>query len=220
MIDYAVQRTNMVDSQVRTADVTDRRIIRAMLAVPREVFAPGEAKATAYIDDHLMVGEGSASRFILAPRTFAKMVQLLELGEKDLVLDVGCATGYSTAVLARLAARVIGLEEDATIAERARKTLAELGVSNAEVRTGRLAAGLADAGPFDAICVNGGVAAPPEPLLDSLKDGGRLVAIRVENNVGKAMLWRRNGGVLDGRPMFDAAAPTLPGMGKTPGFVF
>lgn len=221
MIDYAIQRTNMVESQVRPSDITDRRIIRAMQAIPREAFAPASAKATSYMDDHLRVSEaGSAARFVLAPRTFAKLVQLLELGAQSVVLDVGCATGYSTAVLAQLAGRVIGLEEDAALAERARRTLAELGIANVEVRTGSHAAGLAEAAPFDAILVNGSIATAPDALLEQLRDRGCLAAIRTDQGVGKAALWRRNGAVFDSRPVFDATAPVVPGFEPKPGFVF
>jgi protein-L-isoaspartate(D-aspartate) O-methyltransferase len=104
MNDFATQRINMVDSQVRPSDVTDRRILRAMLALPRETFVPGQVKATAYMDEHLALGQG---RYLLAPRTFAKLVQMLTIGEDDAVLDVACATGYSTAVLAMLARSVV-----------------------------------------------------------------------------------------------------------------
>lgn len=221
MIDYAIQRTNMVESQVRPSDITDRRIIRAMLTVAREAFAPASAKTTSYMDDHLRISEaGGAARFVLAPRTFAKLVQLLEIDAESVVLDVGCATGYSTAVLAQLATRVIGLEQDAAVAESARKTLTELGIANVEVRTGSLAGGAADVGLFDAILLNGSIATEPDALLDQLKDRGRLAAIRTDQGLSRAMLWRRNGGVFDSRPAFDAAAPTLPGFEMRPGFVF
>src|SRR5688572_3466395 len=118
MNDFATQRTNMVDSQVRPSDVTDRRIVRAMLEVPREAFVPEQVRTTAYMDEHLALGQ--ERRYLLAPRTFAKLVQLLAIGEDDAVLDVACATGYSTAVLSTLARTVVGVEENAALAERAR----------------------------------------------------------------------------------------------------
>jgi protein-L-isoaspartate(D-aspartate) O-methyltransferase len=211
MVDYGIQRMNMVESQVRTADVTDRRIVRAMLAIPREAFVPGVAKATAYIDDNLRISDAGTPRFLLAPRTLAKLVQLLELSEQDVVLDVGCATGYSTAVLSPLAARVVGLEQDPVLADSARKTLAGLGANNADIRTGPLTGGVADAAPFDAVLISGSITAVPDALFDQLKDGGRLAAIQSVQGLGKATLWRRNGSVFDGRPMFDATAPILPG---------
>ena len=218
MNDFATQRTNMVDSQVRPSDVTDRRIVRAMLTVPREAFVPEQVKATAYMDDHLALGP--ERRYMLAPRTFAKLVQLLAIGEDDTVLDVACGTGYSTAVLATLARSVVGVEENTVLAQRARETLAGLGRQNAIVNTGTLTAGAPAEGPFDAILVNGCVADVPDALLDQLKDGGRLAAVRSDGSVGQATVWRRHGTSFDARPAFDATAPLLPGFEKRPGFVF
>lgn len=218
MNDFATQRTNMVDSQVRPSDVTDRRIVRAMLAVPREAFVPEQVKATAYMDEHLALGQ--ERRYMLAPRTFAKLVQLLAIGDDDTVLDVACATGYSTAVLATLARSVVGVEENAVLAQRAREMLAGLGRQNTIVKTGTLTAGAPAEGPFDAILVNGCVADVPDALLDQLKDGGRLTAVRSDGSVGQATVWRRHGTSFDARPAFDASAPLLPGFEKRPGFVF
>ena len=218
MNDFATQRTNMVDSQVRPSDVTDRRIVRAMLAVPREAFVPEQVKATAYMDEHLALRQ--EGRYMLAPRTFAKLVQLLVIGEDDAVLDVACATGYSTAVLSPLARAVVGVEENAALAQRAREILADLGRQNTTVRTGALTAGSPAEGPFDAILINGCVADVPDVLLDQLKDGGRLAAVRADGRLGQATLWRRHGTSFDARPAFDANAPLLPGFGKNPGFVF
>jgi len=221
MIDYAIQRTNMVDSQVRTSDVTDRRILRAMGEVPRELFVPGAAKALAYIDENLLVAQGEARRFLLAPRTFAKLVQVLDVGPDHAVLDIGCATGYSTAILARLARRVIGLEQDPDLERSAKATITSLGVENAVIEKGPLSAGVAQEGPYDAVLINGSIGDLPHGLLDQLKDGGRLAAIVADGtNLGKATLWRRSGPTFDGRPVFDAAAPTLPGFERAKGFVF
>ena len=219
MADYAVQRSNMVESQVRTADVTDRRILRAMLEVPREAFAPG-AELMAYADAHLPVSDGAAPRFLLAPRTLAKLIQLLEINAGDAVLDVGCASGYSTAILARLARRVVGVESAPKLAERAREMLSTQRIDNAVVLTGSVVGGAPDEGPFDAILINGSMARRPEELFDQMKDGGRLAAILAEGPVGKAMVWHRRGAIVDGWPAFDAGAPALSAFEKAAGFVF
>lgn len=186
-------------------------------ALPRETFVPGQVKATAYMDEHLALGRG---RYLLAPRTFAKLVQLLTIGEDDAVLDVACATGYSTAVLATLARSVVGLEGNAGLAQQAQTALAGLGRTNTMVKTGELTAGAPGEGPFDAILINGCVVDVPAALLDQLKDGGRLAAVRSDGPVGQATLWRRHGTSFDARPAFDAGAPLLPGFEKRPGFVF
>jgi protein-L-isoaspartate(D-aspartate) O-methyltransferase len=221
MIDHATQRLNMVESQVRPSDVTDRRITRAMREIPRESFVPGPLKSIAYADEHLKVSDtGGKQRFILAPRLLAKLAQLLDIDADGLVLDVGPATGYSTALLARLGQAVVALEGDARLAERTQEALATLGIDNAIVITGDMRDGARDEGPYDAILLNGAVADVPPQLLDQLKDGGRCVAVCLENGVGRATLWRRHGMTFDRRPAFDANAPYLPGFEPAAGFVF
>jgi len=221
MSDSIEQRLNMVESQVRPSDVTDRRIIRAMLEIPREGYAPAAVRAIAYMDAALPVSpRGRApARYLLAPRDFAKLVQLADIGVGDVVLDVGCATGYSTAVLSKLAKAVIALESDKALADTARAALAAAGVHNAIVLEGDLAAGAPEHAPFDAIVLNGAVPFAPQTLLDQLKDGGRLVAVLAQGPVGRAQVWRRSGAVCDGRPAFDAAAEPLPGFARAAGFV-
>ncbi|MFN3743142.1 MAG: protein-L-isoaspartate O-methyltransferase family protein [Hyphomicrobiaceae bacterium] len=221
MIDHATQRLNMVESQVRPSDVTDRRITRAMRELARENFVPGPLKSIAYADEHLKVSDlGGRQRYLLAPRLLAKLVQLLDIEADGLVLDIGPATGYSTALLARLAQAVVAVEEDARLAERTQETLARLGVDNAIVITGPMRDGARDEGPYDAILLNGAVTDVPAALLDQLKDGGRCAAVCVENGVGRAVLWRRHGTTFDRRPAFDASAPYLPGFEPVAGFVF
>ena len=222
MTDSKLQRLNMVESQVRPSDVTDRRIIRAMLEVPREMFVPASLASMAYMDEPLPVepANGGALRYLLAPRTLAKLVQLAEVGPQSLVLDVGCSTGYSTAVLAKIAKRVVAVESDHSLAERARRVLGELGLGNAIVIEGALVAGAQAEAPFDAILLNGAVAAMAPPLLEQLKDGGKLVAILSEGPLCRAKVWQRSGKVCDARLAFDAGAALLPGFERPAGFVF
>lgn len=220
-MDSAIQRRNMVDSQVRPSDVTDRRIARAMLEVPREAFVPASRQATAYMDGNIGASEDATrpGRMLLAPRVLAKMIQHLALADRAVVLDVAPATGYSTAVLSHIAARVVAVETDPELAGRAKTLLAGLGCSNAEVVVGPLAEGVADRGPFDAILLGGKVAAVPAGLLNQLKDGGRLLAILDIGGVGKAVEWRRYAMNFDNRPLFDAEAPMLPGFERKAEFV-
>ena len=163
---------------------------------------------------------GRPGRFLLAPRTFAKLVQLAEIGPDAVVLDVGCATGYSTAVLARLAKAVVAVEVDAALAARATQTLRQLGVNNALVIEGALEKGAPSHAPFDAILLNGAVPRMPQELLEQLKDGGRLVAVIADGAFGRAQVWRRTGKVFDPRPVFDAGAQPLPGFSRQVEFVF
>jgi protein-L-isoaspartate(D-aspartate) O-methyltransferase len=223
MIDSKQQRLNMVESQVRPSDVTDRRIVKAMLEVPREVFLPEGLQALAYMDDAVPVrraANGVEARYLLAPRTFAKLVQLADIEADDVVLDVGCASGYSTAVLAQLASRVVALESDPALALAAQETLRKLGVMNAIVVQGPLDAGTPDHGPFAAIVLNGAVPAVPQSLLDQLAEGGRLVAVIAEGGLGSAQVWQRSGAAFDARAAFEAGAQPLPGFARDAGFVF
>lgn len=220
MVDAATQRINMVESQVLTSDVTDHRILRAMRELPREKFVPAPLAGLAYMDEALpLTSPGPDRRWLLAPRVEAKLLQLADIGEEDHVLDVGCATGYSAAVMARLARSVIALESDETLAASARANLTDLGIGNATVVSGRLAGGAPNKAPYDAIIIEGSIAFTPEDLLDQLKDGGRLVAIVNEEGIGKATVWRRFGLSMDPRVAFDAAAPELSEFAKAPAFV-
>ena len=223
MIDFTQLRRTMVDGQIRVNDVTDPRIIAAMLELPRERFVPASRASLAYLDEDLLVREPAAdrpARYLIEPMVLAKLVQGLDLAAGDRVLDVGSATGYSAAVLARLAGQVIALEEDEELAARARRILAELAPGNVEVVTGPLAAGAPGRGPFDAILLNGSAELVPDYLLDQLKEGGRLAAVLRSGPMGRATLHVRIGGSVSKRPLFDAAIPPLPGFAAPRQFVF
>jgi protein-L-isoaspartate(D-aspartate) O-methyltransferase len=162
---------------------------------------------------------GQLGRFLLAPRTFAKLVQLAEIGPETVVLDVGCATGYSTAVLAQLAKAVVAVEVDAALAAGATQTLRQLGVNNALVIEAALEKGAPSHAPFGAILLNGAVPRIPQELLEQLEDGGRLVAVIADGAFGRAQVWRRTGKAFDPRPVFDAGAQPLPGFSRQVEFV-
>ncbi len=220
MVDAATQRLNMVESQVLTSDVTDRRILRAMRELPRERFVPAPMTALAYMDEAVPVTPaGAERRWLLAPRVLAKLLQLADIGDDNHVLDVGGATGYSAAVLAGMGKTVVALESNIKLAEQARTNLAALGLGNASVAVGELTAGWPEKAPYDAIVLQGAAATVPEALFDQLKDGGRLVAILIEGGLGKATIWRRLGRSVDAWGAFDAAAPVLPGFERAPVFV-
>ena len=219
MIDFAAARRMMVDGQVRTADVTDLRLLAAMSELPRERFVPQSKAELSYLDLDLPAGEGVGSvRCLLKPMVLAKLIQLAEIADTDRVLDVGCATGYSSAVVAQLAGSVVALEEVPALARMAEGNLAEF--PNAKVVAGPLLLGWPVAGPYDVILMQGATEIVPEMLLSQLKDGGRLVCVFGPGPQRKAMLYRKTDGEVSGRPMFDAAAPLLPGFKQAPTFVF
>ena len=217
MTDFAAARRAMVDGQVRVNDVTDRDLQTALLQTPRELFAPKAKRALAYGDVDLAIDE---SRWLMRPRDFAKLVQALEVTKDDVVLDIACGRGYSSAVLARLAAMVVGLETSDAVVAKASEALDAADVTNAAVVKGELKAGVPDQGPFNVIFVNGAVEVVPDAWLAQLADGGRLGVVVRENGVGRATVFTRAGGVVGGRIIFDCATPLLDGFERPKAFTF
>jgi protein-L-isoaspartate(D-aspartate) O-methyltransferase len=220
MIDFAQARRMMVDSQLRTFDVNDIPLLDAMGSIPRERFVVPGRENLAYIDQDLLVAEGPARRFMLSPMIAARMIQALEVRPGTRVLDVACGLGYTSAVMAELGGEVVSLEADGALAAAARERLGAVGVGNVQVVTGPLDRGYPDAAPYDAILVNGSVEVRPDPLLQQLAEGGRLMCVQGRGRSAKATLYVRAGGAYGLRTLFDAAAPTLPEFQAEAGFVF
>ncbi|WP_299895762.1 protein-L-isoaspartate O-methyltransferase [uncultured Ruegeria sp.] len=206
MTDFAARRRTMVDTQIRPSDVTKFPIIEAMLNVPRENFVPDAQREAAYVDGVIDLGNG---RCMLEPRTLAKMLDALNISNDEMVLDIAPATGYSTAVAARMAQLVVGVESDDSLASEAQSLLAEADVDNAIIHVGPLEQGAAEHGPYDAIMVQGGVERVPEVLLDQLKEHGRIACLFVEGSVGTVRIGRMAGGRVSWRDTFNASAPIL-----------
>ncbi len=218
MPDFASVRRNMVDCQIRTNKVTDARIIATFGELPREAFVEPSSHAAAYIDDDVRIGEG---RYLMESMVLARMVQSLDVGAGDVVLDIGCGSGYSSALLARLAATVVALESDAALARQANEALTALAVDNAVVVEGPLTDGYAAQAPFDVIFFGGAVAEIPKLITRQLGEGGRVAAvIRGNDGPGTATLGLCRNGIVSFRTLFDAATPLLPGFEKQAGFVF
>jgi len=218
MTDTALQRKNMVESQVRPSDVTDRRITAAMQDLPREDFVPAAVKPLAYMDEPIAVAPG---RSLMAPRTFARLLQLADVDASDKVLIVGALTGYSAAVVARFAAQVVALESDAALAAAAKLAL---GAKNATVASGPLTEGWLAAAPFDVIIIEGGFELLPPQLLGQLSPAGRLVGIDVSGGVGRAVsietVGAKDNVTTSRRVAFEAAAVCLPGFARSSAFQF
>ena len=223
MTDFAAARRMMVDSQVRTSDVTDPRIIAAMLELPRERFVLQTKADLAYLDFDVPVTQaqhGKPARRLLKPLVLAKLVQAAALRASDHVLDVGCSSGYSSALLARLAHSVTALEEEEALIRLARDNLKAIGADNVTVVAGPLTQGWQATAPYDVILLNGATEVAPVALCRQLKPGGRLVTVLGRAPTGQAMLYRSVGDDVSGWPIFDAAAPLLPGFAAPPAFVF
>ncbi len=217
---FAAQRANMVDSQVRPSDVTDRRIIRAMSKVPREAFVPAALKSIAYMDNPIVLERGQNARVLLEPRLFAKLVQAAEIPDGGRVMEIGSGSGYGVAVLAAMGCKTVGIEANIGLIAAGKEALAASGASTVEIKSGPFAAGSPVDGPFDAIIFSGSVPAIPPALFDQLKNGARLVAVIGNGPDSKAVVWVRSGTSFSQRDAFDATAAPLPGFEPAPQFVF
>lgn len=206
MQDNSASRTNMVNCQVLTNKVTDRGLSAALLAVPREDFVPRSHRGVAYLDEDLPLGNG---RYLLEPMAFARLLQTLAVQSDDVVLDIACASGYSTAILARLAATVVGLEDNEDVAAATNERLTGMAVDNAVIVSGPLAQGYAAQAPYDAIFINGAVEVPLDQLIGQLAEGGRLVVVERSGPVGVAVVYRNQAGRVSRREVFDAQLPVL-----------
>ena len=220
MSDFSTARLRMVDGQIRPSDVTDLRIIDAMLAIPREVFVPNAQRPVAYLDNEIDVGGTTAKRCLLKPVVLAKMLQAAAVSETDRVLVVGCATGYSAAVVSRIAGQVFATEPDAALAGEARTTLAKLGAANVTVTVAEPVAGDPAHGPYDVIMLDGATEIVPERLYEQLKMGGRLLGVYAQTRPARAMMITRSPADYGNRVLFDASASILPGLGAVPAFSF
>ncbi len=207
----------MLDGQLRPNRLTDERLQQAIMAVPREAFVPAALRGVAYVDDDVPLGGG---RWLMEPMVLGRLLQEAALEPSDVMLDIGCATGYSTAVAARLAGTVVALESDPELVRQATENLAALGVVNAVVVAGALPSGYPDQAPYQAILLNGAVDRAPDALLRQLADGGRLLAVELADGAGRAVLYLRQDGLIGRRVLFDAAVKPLPGFQAQRGFTF
>ncbi len=215
MFDFKAARDHMVESQIRTADVTDYNVVRAFRQVPRELFVPKSQQALAYAESVITTDE---DRHFLRPRDLSKLIQAADIQPTDVVLDIACGRGYSTAILSHLAETVVGLEDTDEAVELATKNLMSAGISNAAIVKGALRGGASEHGPFNVILVNGAVSDIPKTWTDQLAQNGRLAVITKDGPVGRACLFTRSGDSLGEHVIFDAHAPFLPGMQREPVF--
>ena len=221
MSGFATARQKMVDGQVRTNDVTDTRILEAMLAIPRELFVPESRRALAYLDQDLDVSEGGpAKRYMIKPVVIAKLLQAAEIAPTDKVLVVGNASGYAAALASRLAAKVTATESDSALVDRGNKILSQLGCANVALKQGAASEGDPADAPYEVILINGATEIAPERLFEQLAEGGRLVGIFAASKPARATIVTKSHGDIGHRALFDATAPVLPGMERVPSFIF
>ena len=216
-MDYAAARRNMVESQLRPNKVTDPALLDALASVPRELFVPVPLRGVAYVDEDIPLGRG---RFLMEPMILGRLLELTAPRPSDAALVVGAGLGYSAAVLARIAGRVVALEDDREPAQQAAQTLQGLGAVNVAIVTGPLAEGVPRLAPFDIILFDGAVDRVPPAIIEQLAEGGRLGAVIRAAGIGRATLMTRRAGIVASRIAFDAAVPRLPGFEAAAAFVF
>lgn len=214
---FEAARLAMLNSQLLPNKLLDEALAEALGRVPRERFVPRAQQGVAYVDEDIPMGGG---RYLMEPLILTRLLQAAVIGPEDMVLDVGCLTGYAAAIMSELAATVIAIDSDADLVGQATETLASMDITNVAVVEAALGDGLPDQGPYDVIVIEGAVSAVPQVLLDQLAEGGRLVAVIRDGLVGVAHIHTRANGVIGHRPLFDAATPVLPGFEKKKEFVF
>ena len=217
MTDYAARRRTMVDTQVRPSDVTKFPIIEAMLEVPREEFLPASRRDVAYVGENVDLGGG---RVVLEPRTFAKMLDVVDIQPTDVVLDIGPGFGYSAAIASRLGEAVVAVEQDPAMVKEAEQALAAIDADNVAVIEGALAEGAEKHGPYDVILIEGGVERLPERLPDQLREGGRIAVLFHDGALGTCRVGYMLDGHVSWRFAFNASAPILPGFERARTFQF
>jgi protein-L-isoaspartate(D-aspartate) O-methyltransferase len=209
-------RNSMVLGQLRPNGVQDERVLEAMATIPRETFVPKALRGVAYLDEDLVIAEG---RCLVAPMVFARLLQAAEVSPTDVVLDIACGYGYSSAVLGWLAAAVVAVEQEPELVSRAADHLSELDIDNVAVIEGNLREGYPKQGPYDIIHISGGVEELPQSLLDQLAPTGRLVCV-TGGEPQQGTLVRRIDDRFLSHPLFEAGSPRLREFDRAPSFDF
>ena len=223
MLDFADARRRMVDNQIRTADVTSRPLLAAFDELPRENFLPEETKPFAYSDRHLEIARVEATgevRQALAPVLVARMLQAIEPIHGAKALHVACGSCYASAIMAKLGAEVVALDEDGKLLDMGEAALTSVGITSVKRIVGALGDGVAAAAPFDVIFIEGAYQKRPSGLLAQLAEGGRLIGVAGVGRAAQVMLEVKADGVSTGRPVFDASAPLLAAFAAAPHFAF
>jgi protein-L-isoaspartate(D-aspartate) O-methyltransferase len=216
-MDFARARDLMVESQVRTNDVTDPRILHAMRTLPRERFVPPQRRALAYADMEVEVAPG---RTLLRPRDISKLVQALAPQAHERALEIAGGTSYGAAVLAMCCKEVVAHDPDPNLSFAAQAALDSCGLANTKSVSLPIESGWAEGAPYDVILLNGAAEIVPDAWFAQLAPNGRLAIIVRAGVAGSARIYTKSGDKVAYRVAFDAAPPVVPGLEKPPAFVF
>jgi protein-L-isoaspartate(D-aspartate) O-methyltransferase len=214
---HNLARLNMVDGQIKPFSVIDERVLAAFLNIPRENFLPDTHKGLAYLGEDLPLGQG---RFLLEPSAYARLLQEAGITCEETVLDVGCATGYTSCILASLAKDVVAIDSAEWI-DVAKKNAKKIGAKNITFAETSDDFKKSTSGPFDVIFINGAVQEVPGYITEQLKENGRVATfIRNDRGEGHAVLFHKHKNGLHQQIIFDAFIPMLPGFAQPESFVF
>jgi len=227
-MDIEHARFNMIEQQIRPWEVLDADVLSLLAAIRREDFLPPKARSMAFVDTEVVLPTSTGTpQSMLSPKVEARLLQELDVGKHERVLEVGAGSGFMAALLGHRAQQVLSLEIDADLSAFASANLRRAGASNVTVRLADGSKGSATDGPFDVIVLSGSVPQVPQALFDQLKPGGRLVAIVGQLPIMQAVLYTRGvvGGSADRSTissveLFDTVAPRLVGFAEPSRFHF
>jgi protein-L-isoaspartate(D-aspartate) O-methyltransferase len=212
---FDLARKVMVDNQIRPVGVTNLSLLESLGQVKREKFVPNNKQSIAYSDGDIKI---SSSKYLMAPASFARLAQLADIKSDDIILVVGCVTGYSVAAIAPLCNAVVGIEADETLVNQANETLSDLDIGNSAILAKDLSQGVPSEAPFDVILIEGAVDEVPLALLRQLRDGAHLVAVISGNQIGKATKFVKTGNDISKHIAFDIVVPTITSLSKPKAF--
>lgn len=188
--EYSDARKNMVLGQIRTSKTSNLDLLNKILEIPREIFIPNDKKHMSYLDTHILLQD---NRYIINTPTLCQMIELANIKDTDTILEIGCATGYSTAILSKIAVKVIAIEADHTLASKANHTIHSLGIDNTIIVSGNFADGHVEGKPYDVILINGVIEYIPDYLVDQVREGGIIVSIiKRDNLIGEIIVGKKH----------------------------
>ena len=211
MTDFNSMRVNMVNNQIKPFAVTNPVILDAFATIPRENFGQFIIESAIYTDNILYLNQKKKfeSRFYLPAAVFAKMIQIADIKKHECVLDIGCLTGYSSAILSKICSTVDGLEQHDELVDISKENIKKLGIENINVHLGNLKDGYMKKELFDAIFINGSVDLVPQPINDQVKDGGRVITIKREGLIGYMVIYKKAGDYMTQINHFEITVPYI-----------
>ncbi len=211
MTDFNSMRLNMVNNQIKPFAVTNPVILNAFSTVPRESFGQFIIESAIYTDNILYLNQKKKfeNRYYLPTAVFAKMIQIADIRKHESVLDIGCLTGYSSAILSKICEKVDGLEQHEELVDIAKENIKKLGIENIKVHQGNLKEGLKKKELFDAVFINGSVDLVPQSINDQVKDGGRVVTIKREGQIGYMVILKKAGNYMNQINHFEITVPYI-----------